>query len=124
MDYEGIARSYLSSLEKGDLQGILSLFTENAIIESPLYGIRDAGEFFCILLEDTHSSVLKLNGVFPEGEKGRIALLFDYHWTLTNGNTVKFRVVDILEFNTSYKIEKLTIIYDTAGIRNLFKARK
>lgn len=123
MDQEGIAQRYLSYLKKGDLQGILSLFADNAIVESPLYGIRGAGEFFRILLEDTHASDIKQDGIFTEREKNRIALLFDYHWTLSNGSSAQFSVVDILEFDTDQKIEKLTIIYDTEGVRNLVRPR-
>lgn len=69
---------------------------ENAIVESPLYGIGPNREFYPILLEDSGSSVLKFNGVFPEKETDRIALLFDYHWTLSGGQTVDFKVADII----------------------------
>jgi hypothetical protein len=122
MDNLSVARHYLSNLEKGDLDGILSLFAQSALVDSPLYGIMKASEFYGKLLDDTQSSVLRLDGVFPEEETKRIALLFDYHWTLASGQTVDFKVVDILEFNGELQIEKLTIIYDTVVSRKLLKA--
>ncbi len=124
MDIETIAQNYLSFLEKGDIPKILSLFTKDGTVVSPVYGTKPAREFYQHLSNDTHKSVIKFDGIFFEKEKHRIALLFDYQWVLKNHKKVAFKVMDIIDFNDNLKIEKLTIIYDTVVSRDLVKSLK
>ncbi|NER15525.1 nuclear transport factor 2 family protein [Leptobacterium flavescens] len=124
MKYNEIAEKYLTYLEEGNVDGVISLFSENGIVESPLYGLRPASEFYRDLNNDTTNSSLKLDGVFTEEGSRRISLLFDYEWTLKNNKKVRFKVVDIICFNDLNKIEKLTIIYDTVVSRKLLEELK
>ena len=49
MTLKQIALQYISALEKGDVDLIISLFSENGIVESPLYGTKQSFCFFILL---------------------------------------------------------------------------
>ena len=117
-----IAKIYLKLLDKGDINGVLNLFTEHAKVESPIYGIKSAKDFYTQLNQDTNNSQLKLKGVFHDLESGQVAIYFNYIWTMKNGKIAEFDVVDIIEFDDSNKITFLKIIYDTVQSRVYLKA--
>ena len=115
--YQKLANDYLKYLQEDDLEGIVSLFSEDGLVVSPLYGQQDARSFYESLSQDTQASRLTFDGLFIEENKKRLALLFDYHWLMQNGNEVTFKVVDIIDLDESDKIKKLTIIYDAGQAR-------
>lgn len=126
MEKKDIALKYLEYLENGDIDKILGLFSENGIVESPVYGVKNADKFYRDLNDDTLNSELHLNGIFEQSDTNNLALYFNYKWTLKNNQIVDFDVVDIIELDSDHKIKKLKIIYDTvvssklvAGIRDL-----
>ncbi|WP_299252195.1 nuclear transport factor 2 family protein [uncultured Aquimarina sp.] len=119
MTKEEVVKKYLFFLEKGEMNSVVDLFTYDGLVESPLYGVLSAKEFYEALAEDTNSSRLRFDGLFFEKNTNRASLLFDYMWTLKNNKIVEFKVVDILEFTSENKIKKLTIIYDTVNARSL-----
>ena len=114
-----VAHAYIQYLELGDLDKLLSLFAEESVVVSPIYGTQKPGEFYPQLLADTNKSQLAVKGIFEEPASGRLALYFNYQWTLRNEEVVNFDVVDILEFDGEHKIANLTIIYDTVNSRRL-----
>ena len=114
-----ICQEYISALESGNIDAILSLFSTEAVIESPIYGTMDATRFYKTLGDDTSQSQLEIQGIFEEVESRRAALYFTYHWTMSSGKEVSFDVVDILEIDDKEKIEKLIIIYDAEVARRL-----
>lgn len=118
---KAIAKAYLDQLEADNLEGLLALFAENGKVVSPIYGTQDARSFYTALSKDTRDSKLYSDGLFMEPDSNRIALLFDYQWTMENGNLVKFKVVDIIELDEAHKITKLTIIYDAGEARGALK---
>lgn len=114
-----IALTYLDYLAKGDSEKIIKLFNKNAIVDSPIYGIMKADEFYHQLTNDTSNSVLEPKGIFEENDSNKLALYFGYRWTLRNKEEVEFDVVDIIEFDSLNNIHKLKIIYDTSVARKL-----
>ena len=62
------ANKYIDFLEKGDMEKLLKLFSENAIVDSPVYGILNAKEFYTRLSNDTLLSELNLKGIFEEND--------------------------------------------------------
>ena len=114
-----IARKYLEFLECGNIESVIGLFSENGIVESPIYGIKRAEEFYRNLYNDTSNSELQLKGIFEQNDSNNLALYFNYKWTLKNNRKVDFDVVDIIEFDAQNKINKLKIIYDTVISRKL-----
>lgn len=114
-----IAKKYLEHLEKGNIEKVINLFSNNGIVESPIYGIKKADEFYRELNNDTSNSELILKGIFEQNESNNLALYFTYKWTLKNNEKVEFDVVDIIELDSENKITKLKIIYDTVISRKL-----
>ncbi len=119
MDKKEIANRYLKYLENGNIEQVIDLFDKNGIVESPIYGIKRADEFYHELNNDTSNSELHLKGIFEQNNSNELALYFTYKWTLKNNQKVEFDVVDIIEFDSKNKIKKLIIIYDTVLARKL-----
>ena len=119
MSKKEIAKKYIELLEHGNIEGVIGLFNSHGMVDSPLYGIKKADEFYRELNNDTSNSELHLKGIFEEDESNNLALYFTYKWTLKNNQRVEFDVVDILEFDHQNKISKLKIIYDTIMARKL-----
>ena len=114
-----LANKYLEYLEYGNIEQVIELFNENGIVDSPIYGIKKANEFYRELNNDTSNSELILLGIYEEKDSSKLALYFTYKWTLKNNRKVEFDVVDIIEFDSQNKISKLKIIYDTVLAREL-----
>ncbi len=124
MSKNEIAKKYLEYLEGGDIEKIIALFSENGIVESPIYGTKKADEFYRELNQDTSSSELHLKGIFEQNDLNNFAIYFSYKWTLKNKDKVDFDVVDIIELDAKNKIKKLKIIYDTVLSRKLVSQLK
>ncbi|MGC8492697.1 MAG: nuclear transport factor 2 family protein [Syntrophobacteraceae bacterium] len=113
-----LCNQYLSALNAGDLQKVLSLFDSKAMVVSPLYGLVEAQRFYRELFEDTNRSKTTLQHVFEAENTPSVALHFHYSWTLKSGKVVDFECVDVIELTPDgKKFAKLTIIYDTAPLR-------
>ncbi|MBN1276614.1 MAG: nuclear transport factor 2 family protein [Deltaproteobacteria bacterium] len=114
-----ICRQYLDALNEGSLEKILSLFDQDAVVVSPLYGEMSAARFYKDLFADTSRSETRLLNIFHSvSGSSDMALHFYYLWTLKNGKAVEFECVDVFEISwDSNKIKRLKIIYDTAAIR-------
>lgn len=119
MNKKEIAKEYINHLENGNIKQLLVLFNQGGMVDSPLYGIKKADEFYLELKNDTTNSELSLLGIFEDSVLNNLALYFTYKWTLKNNQTVEFDVVDIMEFDNQNKISKLKIIYDTVVARKL-----
>ncbi|MDF0490404.1 nuclear transport factor 2 family protein [Sphingomonas sp. H39-1-10] len=119
-----LCEHYLAGLNSGDLDAVLALFTPDAQVSSPLYGVRDARSFYTDLFADTERSETQLLNVFDTSSGGpAIALHFEYDWTLGSGKLVKFECVDVFELTEdAQRFRKITIIYDTAHLRADFEA--
>ncbi|MEQ8702592.1 MAG: nuclear transport factor 2 family protein [Phaeodactylibacter sp.] len=114
---EALILAYLDALSKGDLPALLELFAPAAVVYSPLYGKKTAKIFYADLLKDSKASHIELLNVFQAPGTSHAAVNFLYHWTLANGEQVRFDCVDIFHFNAAGKIIKLKIIYDASLTR-------
>jgi len=124
MTIKDIAKQYIEFLEKGNIDKIINLFSKTGQVTSPIYGTKLASDFYKELSNDTLSSKLKLKGIFEEEDSNRIAISFNYKWTLKNNSRIEFDVVDIIEFDKNNKIVHLQIIYDTVKSRVLVNSLK
>ncbi len=83
-----IVAAYLRAVEKADLDAMLALFADGAIVHSPLYGTLPATEFYPQLFADTGSATLTLlgtmRGTSVEG-RALLSFLFHFDWVLPNG---------------------------------------
>ncbi|BBM84249.1 nuclear transport factor 2 family protein [Candidatus Uabimicrobium amorphum] len=121
-----ICKLYLEALNTKDLEGVLKLFHNEAVVYSPLYGEIKAELFYKTLFEDTTSSDTKLLDLFySDSKKTSVALHFNYRWQMKNGEHFEFDCVDIFEISSdATQFLKLTIIYDTAPLRDAFNGNK
>jgi ketosteroid isomerase-like protein len=125
MDAAEIVASYLTALEHADLDGLLKLFTPDAVVHSPLYGPMPAAEFYPALFADTGESHLTLKGTMEgrsEGNARLLAFWFRFDWRLPSGRQAPFEVVDLAELSDDGHISSLRIIYDTVDVRPAFEA--
>ena len=120
---KNIIEQYLDSLESGNAEKMTRLFSDDAIIHSPLYGNVLAKVFFKRLFSDTHRSEITLLNLFNSLDKPDLyAAQFRYTWILKSGALTSFECMDIFQFNERDKITEMTIIYDTYQIRDEFSA--
>jgi steroid delta-isomerase len=122
VDVDDLAERYLGALGRADLASVLALFAPGGVVVSPLYGTLPATEFYPVLFADTAESRLALRATMRGERDGRtlVSLWFDFDWTLASGEPAPFSVVDVLELDDDGRIERLTIVYDTAPIRDAF----
>jgi hypothetical protein len=122
---DDLVATYLGALSNSDAGLILSLFTDDAMVHSPLYGPSPAAEFYPALFADTTESHLTLKsvmqGVDEEGET-TVSFWFHFDWRLPSGKAAPFDVVDIAKVGPEGKIQELRIIYDTVEVRPVFEA--
>lgn len=124
-DQQEVIRRYLQGLEAGSAEQIISLFTAEGIVHSPLYGRQDAGDFYKALFKDTTRSEISLFHVFQETENPAVAAAhFRYDWRMRDGSSHSFECVDVFHFDEDGKIKELRIIYDTQDTRKAFNNLK
>ena len=122
---DDLPERYLAALGSSDLQRVLALFTPDAIVHSPLYGIVPAREFYPQLFADTSAAELTLLGTMRgDSADGRplVSFLFHFDWTLPDGAHAPFDVVDVAELDDAGLITSLRVIYDTVRVRPAFEA--
>jgi hypothetical protein len=116
--YIAVINKYLALLAAGDVRGIVSLFSPRGMVNSPFLGVQPVGKFFDLLKAATRRSVLEDPEVFVSGVGSRRAsVYFTYQWELADGSQVSFRCFDLFDFDEQGLIEMMTIVYDTAPIR-------
>lgn len=120
MPHAQTLKNYLKYLEAADYDNLISLFAENAVVHSPLYGQMPAKQFYKDLFEDTAESHLTLLNIFQGENENTAAVHFQFDWILSDGTKAPFEVVDICKFSHDGKIEELKIIYDSAKTRSAF----
>jgi hypothetical protein len=116
---------YLRALSTADAELAVSLFADDGVVHSPLYGPRPAAEFFPSLFADTSQADLTLKSVMHgEDRTGATTVSFWFHfdWRLPSGAAAPFDVVDVATVRPDGKIQNLHIIYDTVDVRPVFEA--
>lgn len=125
MNFEELIKEYFNGLESGNVEQLLSIFEENAVVLSPLYGRLSAKKFYSDLFKDTtQSKITLLNTLQSNENENTCAGHFRYDWTMKDGSLVTFECVDVFKVTEKNKIEQLTIIYDTFGVRDNFNKLK
>jgi hypothetical protein len=116
---------YLRALSTADSGLAVSLFTDEGIVHSPLYGALPARDFYPALFADTSQANLTLRSVMSgRDQTGRPTVSFWFHfdWRLPSGAAAPFDVVDVATLAPDGKIKELHIIYDTVDVRPAFEA--
>lgn len=119
-----LCEQYLAALNEGSIDRVLALFEPDAYVLSPLYGRMPVAPFYAGLFGDTNRSETTFVNLF-ESASGPVALQFHYRWTLKSGRVVEFDCVDVFALNADRsRFTSLTIIYDTAPLREDFDAAR
>ena len=104
---------------------MVSLFAEDGVVHSPLYGARPARDFYPALFDDTSQANLTLKSVMSGTDRtGRTTVSFWFHfdWRLPSGAAAPFDVVDVATLGSDGKILELHVVYDTVDVRPAFEA--
>jgi hypothetical protein len=122
--YARAVHRYIEALGEGDPPALTALFAPGGEVVSPLVGRLPAGRFFDQLGEMTARSELTLVDILSStSHPRRVAAYFRYRWTLHSGPVVDFDCCDIFDFAEADaggpRIELMTIVYDTAPVRQL-----
>ena len=121
---DALVADYLHALRTADAGLAVSLFTEDGIVHSPLYGPRPAGEFYPALFADTSQANLILKCVMSGADQAGqtiVSFWFHFDWRLPTGAAAPFDVVDVATLAADGKIKDLHIIYDTVDVRPAFE---
>ena len=118
---EKTVRQYLSALEAGDIERIVSLFEPDGWVHSPFLGRMTAREFFPKLAESSSETKLTVHDILISSEdQPRAVGYFLYDWWLKDGSKVSFECADVFTFNPKTgKILSMVILYDTYPIREV-----
>jgi SnoaL-like domain len=121
---DDLVSAYLRALSTADSGLAVSLFTEDGIVHSPLYGARPAREFYPALLADTSQAKLTLKAVMrgrDQTGQSTVSFWFHFDWRLPSGTAAPFDVVDVATLALGGKVKELHIIYDTVDVRPVFE---
>lgn len=120
-----LVSAYFQALEGGDLEGLMKLFTPDAVVHSPLYGSVQARDFYTQLFADSGKSGGTLLGILGRGQTaaGRplMGWWFRFDWVFKSGTRSPFDVVVLTELDDQNQIAVLHIIFDTAFVRSVFE---
>ena len=121
---DDLVPTYLRALSTADSGLAVSLFRDDGIVHSPLYGALPAREFYPALFADTSQANLTLKAVMRgEDQTGQMTVSFWFHfdWRLPSGTAAPFDVVDVATLAPDGKVQELHIIYDTVDVRPAFE---
>jgi ketosteroid isomerase-like protein len=110
-------RSYFERLTDGDIEGIISMFVGDGIVNSPFLGKIPVRPFFEKLNEASAESELTVFDILFNGDKDTAAAYFRYEWLLDDGSELEFQGIDYFEFDRNGKFKSLSIFYDTHPLR-------
>jgi ketosteroid isomerase-like protein len=120
-----LVTTYLRSLADADAALAVSLFADDGVVHSPLYGPRPARDFYPELFADTSEAHLTLRSVMSgEDQAGQPTVSFWFHfdWRLPSGAAAPFDAVDVATLAADGRIKELHVIYDTVEVRPAFEA--
>jgi hypothetical protein len=122
---DDLVTTYLRALSTADAGLAVSLFADDGVVHSPLYGPRPPEDFYRALFADTSQANLTLksvmSGVDTTGQT-TVSFWFHFDWRLPSGAAAPFDVVDVAALGPHGLIKDLHIIYDTVDVRPAFEA--
>ena len=113
-------RAYMAALDAGDYGTIVSLFLPAGMVTSPFLGTMRADEFFPQLARASSNNKITPIDVFvSESGANHAVAYFEYDWTMADGSSVVFKVMDLFVFaSSSNQFASLEIISDTHPTRS------
>jgi len=101
--------SYVARINSGDRDGVLALFSPDAIIEDPVGSPAKAGEAITAWFDDTIAFATQIRPVAPiRGSHGdAAALMFDVTFQPPGGPAMLIRSLDVCTFDREGRIASL-----------------
>lgn len=125
MNAHDLVATYLRALAIADVGLAVSLFTEDAMVHSPLYGPSAPAAFYPQLFADTSEANLELLATMQGRDQHgaeMISFFFHFDWRLPSGEAAPFDVVDVARLAPDGRIDRLHLVYDTVDVRPAFEA--
>lgn len=105
-----LIEKYCHSLKANDYKAVISLFTEDGLVLSPLLGLLPHQDFYQKLFDTTYRDRVDIKNCFLTSQVGNSIAA---HLTYTGGKNRQppesLEFVDIFNLDSRNKIEKLTI---------------
>ena len=119
---EKLCRSYVTTLESGDLEALLANFSSDAAATSPIFGVQPARDFYSyVLREISDRSMVVMAILVGVTDPRRAAIHVAYTRTVGGGKPATIEGVDVFELTEDHsKFAAVTITYDTAPVRSDF----
>lgn len=122
---DDLVGTYLHALNTADAELAVSLFSEDGVVHSPLYGPQLAKDFYPVLFADTGQANVTLRSVMTGTDAAGVTTVsfwFHFDWRLPSGTAAPFDVVDIASLGADGRIKDLHIVYDTVDVRPAYEA--
>ncbi|MGV2974544.1 nuclear transport factor 2 family protein [Roseibium alexandrii] len=125
-DAEEICKRYIAAVEAGDLSAIDTLFTQDAIVRTPVSGHKPARAFYAYVFKAISDRKMKLLDVLVGiSAPSRVALHMAYTRTVIGSPPATIETIDIFELTDRFdQISAVNIVYDTAPVRTDFETPK
>jgi SnoaL-like domain len=119
---ERLCRNYLATTEAGDLEALLSNFTDEATVTSPISGKQPARDFYTNVMRITSARSFALKHIFiGTSAPSSAAVHFAYTRTIENGKPATIECVDVFELTEDFsRFTSVRIIYDTTPVQSDF----
>jgi len=122
MDARKVIRGFFDHFMKMDLDGLLSFFAPDALVESPALGKMEVESFYRELFSKTKRFKGEVKDIFVNPDNPQRAAAFGkYNWETKHGDTLIFESVVIFEMNQQNKIQMVNIIYDAQQARDALR---
>lgn len=118
--FETIAQAYAHALATNNYDAITSLFADDGVVNSPVYGNMTARAFYENLFKKNIYSDIRVKNIFRESNDPHIIALHLFLKAKVPDVQVN-DCIDILKVNDAGKISSLTIIFDTFPVRGALK---
>jgi hypothetical protein len=122
---DDLVATYLHALSTADVGLAVSLFADDGVVHSPLYGSQPAEDFYRALFADTSRADVTLKSAMSGTDttgQATVSFWFHFDWRLPSGAAAPFDVVDVATLGSDGLIKALYIIYDTVDVRPAFEA--
>jgi len=104
-----LGHKYFNHFSKGEISEVLDLFSDDGTVE--MTEIKTAREFFADSAEFVSKIKFELQEIYSSKKSGSIAIHFLFDLPQVDGSSKSFNAVDIVEFDSNNKIQKLTVIH-------------
>jgi hypothetical protein len=115
-----LSLQYRRAVQEHDLERILAMFEQDAVIVSPLKGTCDPKTYHEWIFTAVKNATVEIQNIFQalNGDIS-IAIQSQYRWLLNNDSIVEFGGVSIFEFTPNRKkIRRISFFYDTSLVRS------